>query len=283
MSAHTTLQIGGTADMFLCINSENELQKVLKEASGTNLPVTLIGKGSNLLVLDSGIRGLVIRPEGGLQHISVSGNVIKAHAGVTLAMLAQTAARHNLSGLEFAGGIPGTLGGAVCMNAGAYEGEMKQVVTTVRGFRLDGTPFSFSNADMAFGYRHSRAMEETLFITEVTLKLHVGDNKQIVAKMNDFNAKRREKQPLTDLSCGSTFKRPEGHYAAALIEQCGLKGARVGHCEVSVKHAGFLINHPGGTAKEYLALISLVQETVFQKTGVFLEPEVRILGSPQTA
>lgn len=278
MAEHTSLKIGGKADLMAAPANEAELIALLKAAKDDNLPVTIIGKGSNLLVLDGGIRGLVIKIEAPMSEILVDGETLFAAGGASMAAAAQTALHASLTGLEFISGIPGTVGGGVFMNAGAYDGEMKNVVTRVCGVTREGEPFTYSNADMAFGYRTSIAQAEQLIITGVHFALKRADPEAIALKMKDFNERRRQKQPLTDLSCGSTFKRPEGHFAGTLIESCGLKGARVGPCEVSPKHAGFLINHKGGTAKDYLALIAHVQKTVFEKTGVLLEPEVRIVG-----
>lgn len=278
MSSHTTLKIGGPADWFAVPKDEAELIGLLKEAKEAGLPVTVIGKGSNLLVLDGGIRGLVIQIDKVFAGVTVQGTRVSALSGTSMAALAKAAADAALTGLEFASGIPGTVGGGVFMNAGAYGGEMKDVVTQVHGVNYAGETFSYAAQDMRFAYRHSRAQEERLIITRIDFELAPGDQQAIFEKMADLNARRRDKQPLLDLSCGSTFTRPPGHFAGTLIEQCGLKGVRVGMSEVSQKHAGFLINHEGGTAKDFLALIALVQKTVFEKTGVKLEPEVRILG-----
>lgn len=278
MSSHTTLKIGGPADWFAVPKDEAELIGLLKEAKEAALPVTVIGKGSNLLVLDGGIRGLVIQIDKVFAGVMVQGTRVSALSGTSMAALAKAAADAALTGLEFASGIPGTVGGGVFMNAGAYGGEMKDVVTQVHGVNYAGETFSYAAQDMRFAYRHSRAQEERLIITRIDFELAPGDQQAIFEKMADLNARRRDKQPLLDLSCGSTFTRPPGHFAGTLIEQCGLKGVRVGMSEVSQKHAGFLINHEGGTAKDFLALIALVQKTVFEKTGVKLEPEVRILG-----
>ncbi len=278
MTHHTSLKIGGCADIMIFPENEKQLISILKEANRAAVPVHIIGKGSNLLVLDGGIRGLVIKIEKEFSGIEMDGTQVSCYAGTSMAHLANTAAQNGLSGLEFASGIPGTVGGGVYMNAGAYDGEMKNVVTAVYGLTSQGEPFQYTNEDMVFGYRHSQAQDENLIITKVAFNLTLGKPEDIFAKMGDFNSRRREKQPLTDLSCGSTFKRPQGHFAGTLIEQCGLKGTSVGPCQVSEKHAGFLINHPGGTAKDFLALIALVQKTVYDKTGVQLEPEVRIIG-----
>ena len=278
MQRHTSLKTGGCADILVCPANEEELQSILSEAHAEGVPVQIIGKGSNLVVKDGGIRGLVIKIDKAFSGIDIEDARITCLAGTSMANLAAAAAQAGLSGLEFAQGIPGTVGGGIFMNAGAYGSEMKDVVKTVFGLDSSGKSFEYSNADMAFSYRFSRAEADGLIITKAIFELTPGDKERITAKMNDFALRRREKQPLSALSCGSTFKRPEGHYAGALIEECGLKGVKVGLSQVSEKHAGFLINHPGGTAKDFLALIALVQKTVYDKKGIMLETEVRILG-----
>jgi UDP-N-acetylmuramate dehydrogenase len=205
---------------------------------------------------------------------------LTAEAGAALTKLSNAAANHGLAGLEFAAGIPGTVGGAVYMNAGAYGGEMKDSVMIVSAIAMNGTPLRWSGAEMRFGYRKSRLNQggELAAIISVTVALTPGDEDAIHAAMKEFNARRREKQPITLPSCGSTFKRPEGYFAGTLIEECGLKGHRIGGVSVSELHAGFLVNDQGGTAADYLALIAHVQRVVFERKGVKLEPEVRIIG-----
>lgn len=277
MSEYTTLKLGGPADYLASPASEEELAALFAEARRADLPVTVIGHGSNLLVLDGGIRGLVIRLGKNMSRIEVKGNRVKAQAGIMLGALAAAAAEAGLTGLEFASGIPGTLGGAVTMNAGAYDGEMSKVMTAVRGIRSDGTRISYTGDEMAFGYRTSRVQKEDFIVTEAELTLQPGVKEEIRAKMAELNGRRAEKQPLNLPSAGSTFKRPEGYFAAALIDQCGLKGYCIGGAEVSTKHAGFLVNK-GTSAADYLALIRHVQQVVESRAGVQLETEVKIIG-----
>ena len=277
MSEHTTLRLGGPADYLVFPRSEEEINALFSEAGAYNLPVTVIGHGSNLLVLDGGIRGLVISIEKNMRKISREGNTITAQAGAMLGSAALEAADAGLSGLEFASGIPGTVGGGVTMNAGAYDGEMAQVVTKVRGIYPGGKPVTLSRKEMDFGYRHSAVTKKNIIVTEVTFELREGDPAEIRAKMSELNARRAEKQPLDVPSAGSTFKRPEGFYAAALIDQCGLKGYSVGGARVSMKHAGFLVN-TGTSSRDFLELMRKVQQIVEERVGVKLEPEIRIIG-----
>ena len=280
MSQYTTLRLGGPADWLAFPRSREEIAAMYAEAGEAGIPVTIIGHGSNLLVLDGGIRGLVIRVEKNMREIRVDGNRIIAQAGAMLGTVARMAAEAGLAGLEFASGIPGTVGGGVTMNAGAYDGEMAQVVTRVDGVEPDGTPVSLSNGEMAFGYRTSAVKDRNFVVTEVTFELTEGNREEIFARMSDLNARRAEKQPLDVPSAGSTFKRPEGYFAAALIDQCGLKGYSVGGAMVSMKHAGFLINQ-GTSSADYLALMRKVQSIVLERANVHLEPEIRVLGSEE--
>ena len=282
MAHHTTLQLGGPAQILAQPKDREELRWLLQEAAGRGIPVTVIGNGSNLLVRDGGIRGLVIKIGPAMSQITVNGCKIHAQGGATLARVSQTAAQEGLEGLAFAGGIPGTVGGGVYMNAGAYGGEMCQVVTRVEGLTREGEPFSYTGDEMKFSYRKSRVQQEKSLITDVYLTLVPGNKEAIFARMNELNRQRREKQPLTVPSAGSTFKRPEGYYAAALIDECGLKGLQVGGAQVSEKHAGFLTNAQGGTAADFLALIAKVQQIVLREKGVKLETEVEILGEETT-
>lgn len=291
MSRYTTLRLGGPADVLVQVSSAEQISCALAAAHALEVPVTILGNGSNLLVRDGGIRGLVIHV--GELFSAVSDPVplgdgryaITAQGGATLTKLANAAADHALCGLEFAGGIPGTVGGAVFMNAGAYGGEMKDVVSCVTAIEPDGTNVAFTGEEMAFGYRKSRLNQRDMpvAVTSVTVVLTPGDEETIRATMREFNARRREKQPITLPSCGSTFKRPEGMFAGTLIDQCGLKGARVGGASVSTLHAGFLVNDQEGTAADYLALIAHVQQVVLEKKGVLLQPEVRIIGEDAPA
>ena len=277
LARYTTLHLGGPASLLACPDKPEQVQLLLKEAHALDVPVIIIGNGSNLLVKDGGIRGLVIRLCRDMQHIEVHGNAIRAEAGAMMSTLSMAAAEANLAGLTFASGIPGTVGGGVYMNAGAYGGEMAQVVSQVEGFDMTGEPFSYTREEMTFGHRHTRLMDENKLITHVTFQLQPGKREELLAEMVDFNTRRAEKQPLTQFSAGSTFKRPPNGFASAMIDQCGLKGCTIGGAQVSEKHAGFCINK-GGTAADFLALMAHVQQVVQEKFGTMLEPEVRILG-----
>ena len=277
MARYTTLHLGGPADLLASPDRPEQVQLLLRTAHELHVPVVVIGNGSNLLVKDGGIRGLVIRMCRDMQHIEVHGHQMRAEAGAMMSTLAMAAAEANLAGLTFASGIPGTVGGGVYMNAGAYGGEMSQVVTLVEGFDMTGEPFSYSRQELNFSHRHTRLMEEDKLITHVSFQLHPGKREELLAEMVDFNTRRAEKQPLTKFSAGSTFKRPANGFASAMIDQCGLKGYSVGGAQVSEKHAGFCINQ-GGTAADFLALMAHVQQAVQDRFGTWLEPEVRILG-----
>ena len=280
MSAHTTLRLGGPAALFCCPETARQLQALLRAASNEGWPVTVLGHGSNLLVLDGGIDGLVLCLKGELAQTRREGCRLTAGGGAALSGLARFAAKNGLQGLGFAEGIPGTVGGGVVMNAGAYGGELSQVASWVEGLLLDGSgSFRMEAEELAFGYRASRLQQLPAVVTAAGFALQPGDPAQLEAELQALRQRRAEKQPLDVPSAGSTFKRPAGGYAAALIDQCGLKGARVGGAQVSEKHAGFLVNL-GGTAADFLALMQLVQQRVQQETGILLEPEVRILGEP---
>ena len=277
MSEYTTLKLGGPADYLAFPRSAEEISALFAEAGAYNLPVTVIGHGSNLLVLDGGIRGLVICIGKNMRTITREGNTITAQAGAMLGSAAMEAAEAGLTGLEFASGIPGTVGGGVTMNAGAYNGEMSQVVKTVKALSPGGEEIVLSRDEMDFSYRHSAVTEKNLVVTETTFELQPGDPAKIRAKMSELNARRAEKQPLDVPSAGSTFKRPEGFFAAALIDQCGLKGYSIGGARVSMKHAGFLVN-TGTSSKDFYDLMQKVQQIVEERVGVKLDPEIRVLG-----
>ena len=277
MRQYTTLRLGGPADWLVFPRSGEEISEIFAEAREAGLPVTVIGHGSNLLVLDGGIRGVVIRVEKNMRAIRVEGTRIVAQAGAMLGTVAMAAAEAGLTGLEFASGIPGTVGGGVTMNAGAYGGEMAQVVMRVNGVYPNGTRVSLATEEMRFGYRASVIQGTDLVVTEVTFDLQKGDPAAIREKMSTLNAQRAEKQPLDVPSAGSTFKRPEGYYASALIDQCGLKGYSIGDAMVSMKHAGFLVN-TGSSSADFKALMDKVQSIVEERAGVHLEPEIRVIG-----
>lgn len=278
MTKHTSFHIGGPAELMAQPQSEAELQSLLLKAAEAAVPVTLVGNGSNLLVRDKGIRGLVIKLGSMLRDIKVSGNVLTFGSGVSLAQASKKAAELGLSGMEFAVGIPGSIGGAVYMNAGAYDGEMSKVVKSVRVMDAAGEVSELSAGELDFGYRHSALQGSGKIVTSVTVELAAGDKQAIAEKMADFSNRRITKQPLELPSAGSMFKRPPGYFAGTLIDQTGLKGYTVGGAQISTKHAGFVVNIGGATAADVLQLISDVQAKVFAAHGVHLEPEVLVLG-----
>ena len=279
MARHTTMRVGGPAEILFSPASEGELLFAVREAKRAGAPFRIIGNGSNLLVLDGGLPGLTIRLGEAFSKISVDGNQIRAQAGALLSRVAAAARDASLTGLEFASGIPGSAGGGMAMNAGAYGGQLSDVFEGCRALDPEtGIISALGPAEMALGYRESAALSRGLIVTEAAFRLTAGDRSAIQAKMDDLSARRREKQPLNLPSAGSTFKRPEGYFAGALIEQAGLKGLRVGGACVSEKHAGFVVNDRDATARDVLDLIRLVQARVLEHSGVRLETEVRILG-----
>ena len=296
MSRHTTFRVGGPVPVMALPRNVEEINWILSVSClEFGVRPFFMGKGSNLLVSDRGADLLVMKTCGGLDRLELeeegknwdaarpNARAIIAGSGVSLARLSGFALEHGLAGLEFAQGIPGSVGGGVYMNAGAYGGEMSQVVSTVSSMGMPGEEFVREHLDPGFSYRHSVYQEVHDFIREVRFLLEPGDRLEIKAKMDDFAARRREKQPLEYPSAGSTFKRPpavDGQpvYAAALIERCGLKGLTVGGAQVSEKHAGFIINRGGAACKDIVELMARVRERVFRETGVTLEPEVRWLG-----
>ncbi|MBR6743328.1 MAG: UDP-N-acetylmuramate dehydrogenase [Clostridia bacterium] len=278
MSRHTSFKIGGAADVYLCPQSADELKTVLSVARAENTPLTIIGNGSNLLVSDNGIKGAVISTIKFNKIKMLDENTIYADAGASLTAVCLAAKDAGLTGLEFAYGIPGSIGGALFMNAGAYGGEMKDITESAESITLDGELISRKAEDMKLGYRQSIYRENGEIITGVTLRLKKGDKKEILDRMNELMNKRKTSQPLNYPSAGSTFKRPVGGFAAALIDECGLKGTNVGGAEVSQKHAGFIINKGNATASDVLVLIEKIKETVFSKKKIMLEPEVIFIG-----
>ena len=279
MARFTTFRVGGPADVLVNIDSAAEISVALRAARAAGVPVTIIGNGSNLLVRDGGIRGLVMRISQPMSAITREGDTLHVQAGATLPAVAGFAQRSGLEGLAPMAGIPGTIGGAVIMNAGAYGGEMSQVVTRVDAIaRSDGKPIRFEGRALGFAYRHSAMMDAGVIVTDVTLRLAPGDPDAIARRTEELLVARREKQPLEYPSAGSTFKRPEGAFAARLIDDAGLKGLRIGDAQVSEKHAGFIVNLGSATASDILALMAEVQSRVLAASGITLEPEVRILG-----
>jgi UDP-N-acetylmuramate dehydrogenase len=277
MKNHTTFRIGGSAECLITPDRQ-QLKEVLFLAKTEKIPVTVIGNGSNLLVRDGGIRGLVIEIGKAMGEIHREGNTLIAGAGVLLSKLAATAARDGLSGLEFASGIPGSLGGAVVMNAGAYGGEMKQVLTWAKVLTTDGEEKLLSNEELALSYRHSCIPENAYLVTEAAVTLTPAPTDVIFSRMEELKKQRIEKQPLEYPSAGSTFKRPEGYFAGKLISDAGLRGYRVGGAQVSEKHCGFVINAGGATATDVEQLMRDVADKVREQFEVELEPEVKIIG-----
>lgn len=279
MKLHTTFKIGGPADCLIFPASMEETEKVLALVNEYKLPLTILGNGSNVLVQDKGIRGVVVKFARPMAKIRHEGTRIIAGAGALLKDVSEAAAQSSLTGLEFACGIPGSIGGAIFMNAGAYDGEMKNVADTVRTVDRAGNIHTYSRDELDLGYRHSRFQDNGEAIVEVELCLEPGDSKAIRAKMDDFTQRRESKQPLEMPSAGSTFKRPKGYFAGTLIQETGLKGLQVGGAQVSTKHAGFVVNATGNaTAADVRGLIHEVQQRVYEKHGVMLHPEVRIIG-----
>ena len=274
MSRHTTFRVGGSAELFLEIRTASEIQKLLTFFQESGTKYFIVGNGSNLLVSDGGYDGAILHIGEGFDKIGVVGEKVRAQAGALLGRAALTAQQNSLTGLEFAFGIPGSVGGAAVMNAGAYGGEMSQVVSMVTGFTSDGDEVKLSNKELDFGYRKSILKQEKIVVAEVEFCLSDGSPEEISMKMNDLTGRRRAKQPLEYPSAGSTFKRPEGHFAGKLIMDAGLKGLCVGGAQVSEKHCGFIINKGGATAADVRQLMKKVQDRVKEQSGVELEPEI---------
>lgn len=274
MAGHTTFQIGGPADCLLQLENEEQLKNIQKYLNLIEEPLFILGNGSNLLVSDHGYEGVVLQIGQKMSRIEVDGCRIVAQAGALLSQVAKTALENGLTGLEFASGIPGTVGGGVVMNAGAYEGELSQVVTQVDVVSSQGESLTFNNATMEFGYRTSVLRKNPFTVTSVTFDLKEGDRQQIQAKMEELAAMRRQKQPLEYPSAGSTFKRPEGYFAGKLIMDAGMRGYQTGGARVSDKHCGFIINVGKATAQDVLDVIAEVKERVKVRFGVDLETEV---------
>ncbi len=277
MSRHTTFRVGGPADYMYFPDSEEDLLNAINCARRAEMNCIIIGNGSNLVVRDGGIRGMVIVLGDAFADVRAEDTRIIAQAGVSMAKTACFAQERGLSGLEFASGIPGTLGGGCAMNAGAYGGQISDVLISARVL-LDGEIRTLSRDEMQMGYRTTLPLTRGGIVLSAIFELRRDDPAAILARMKDLNARRREKQPLNLPSAGSMFKRPEGHFAGALIQECGLKGARVGGAQVSEKHAGFVVNAGGATAADILNLVALVQRTVLERTGIALEMEPRVLG-----
>ncbi len=284
MSSHTTFRIGGPADFFIETGDAQVLAKLVKLCRNEDMPFFILGNGSNLLVSDEGYRGVMISLKGfddivfQEQKTEDGRTVMTAGSGALLSRIAGRVADEGLTGFEFAGGIPGTLGGAVTMNAGAYGGEIKDVILSAEVMDMDGRIKKLTGDELDLSYRHSVIQEKNLIVLSASFAFEQGDVQQIKEKMRQLNAQRREKQPLEYGSAGSTFKRPEGYFAGKLIQDAGLKGYRCGDVMVSEKHSGFVVNVGNGTCRDAMRVIEYVQQKVYEQFGVELEPEVRLLG-----
>lgn len=279
MKKHTNFKIGGNADVFVIAKSIEEIKCVIKFSKENNIPLTILGNGSNVLVSDKGIRGIVLQI--GLKEIKVEKHenaLIEVDAGAMLGALAQILLKQSISGFEFAAGIPGSIGGAIRMNAGAYGGEMKDIVKNVTVLNEKGEINILTNEECEFSYRHSRFTNSKEIVIKVTLELPLGDEAEIKAKMDEYDQSRREKQPLNLPSAGSTFKRGSDFITAKLIDECGLKGYTSGNAQVSTLHAGFVVNLGNATAQDVLNVVNHVKQVVLEKTGKQIELEVELLG-----
>jgi len=278
MKNHTSIKIGGLADIMVMPGSVEDIQSVIEICKKSDVPYFIMGNGSNLLVRDKGMRCVVIKLGDRFANVTTDGNIVIAQAGVLLSVLSEKIAMEGLKGFEFANGIPGTLGGAVTMNAGAYGGEMKDIVKGVKVLDVWGKTKSLLSEELEFGYRTSVIQARSYIVLEVEMEFEKGNYEEIAAITKELAEKRTAKQPLDLPSCGSVFKRPPGHFAGKLIEDSGLKGKRIGGAQVSELHCGFIVNIGNATAGDVLDLVKLVQETVKCKFGIQLETEVKIIG-----
>ncbi len=278
MANHTSFKIGGPADIMTYPGNSNQLVNIVKECVKSNIPYMVMGNGTNLLVSDKGIRGVVIKIYDNLAAFKVDNDTIELEAGMLVSKASKLALKYSLTGLEFAEGIPGTVGGAVTMNAGAYIGEMCMVVHQTEYMDGEGNIITITGDEHCFSYRSSIIQKSKGIVLKTRLKLQKGDSVNIKEKMDEFNFKRRDKQPLEWPSAGSVFKRPQGYFVGKLIDDCGLRGYGIGGAQISDKHSGFIINRGGATCSDVLALIKYIQTTVDEKFGVQLEPELRIIG-----
>ena len=279
MAQHTSFKAGGNADMMVLPQNIDELKYVLQTLANSGYPYMILGNGSNVLVKDGGYKGIIVKMGDTFDYVNVDGCTVECGAASLLSVAAKTAAAAGLKGFEFASGIPGSIGGAVFMNAGAYDGEMKFVLEKVRVISKDGSKDRFMTAEeLDMGYRHTVLHESGDIVVEAVLKLEEGDVDEIKAKIADLTARRNSKQPVNFPSAGSFFKRPTGYFAGKLVQDAGLKGLAVGGAQVSELHSGFIINKGGATATDIIQLMEIVQQTVMDKFGVMLEPEVRIIG-----
>jgi len=278
MKNYTTIKTGGLADIIVMPQSTTEIQSIIKICKENNVPYFVMGKGSNLLVSDKGIRCVVIKLGDKFAKITIDGNDVIAQAGASLSALSEKIMEKSLKGFEFAGGIPGTLGGATTMNAGAYGGEMKYIIKSVKVLNTEGEIINLSSEELKFGYRTSIIQIKNYIVLEVKMKFERGNYEEIAETTRDLMKMRNAKQPLDLPSCGSVFKRPAGHFAGKLIEDSGLKGKKIGGAKVSKLHCGFIVNIDNATTNDVLDLIELIQKTVKSKFGVQLETEVKIIG-----
>lgn len=280
MKNHTTFKVGGSADYFVIPQNITEAAEIVRLLLRYNIPYYVVGNGSNLLVSDDGFRGVIISVSKGLDYINIDGNELTVGAGALLSKVASVAINNGLKGLVFASGIPGSIGGAVVMNAGAYGGEMKDVIKEVTLFDIATSEIvTLSNEDMKFSYRNSVVKSHPYIVLSAVITCENGNVEELKAEATELATKRKEKQPLEYPSAGSTFKRPEGYFAGKLIEDAGLKGYCVGGAQVSQKHSGFVINKGGATATDIITLINDVRAKVYSEYGVVLEPEVCMLGN----
>lgn len=278
MKNHTSFKIGGPADILVIPDNEQDIIDAIKFCRNNDVKYFIMGNGTNLLVKDTGIRGVVIKVANGFDKIDVNNDILICQSGALLSKIAKVALRNSLAGFEFASGIPGSIGGAITMNAGAYGGEMKDIVTKVKVLDRDNNVVEFTNDEMKFRYRGSEVIDQELVVLGVEIKLEKEEYSLIDEKMRDFTDRRISKQPLEFPSGGSTFKRPEGYYAGKLIDDAGLRGVRYRDAQVSEKHCGFIINTGEATFEDVITLIKTVQKIVHDKFGVKLETEIKIIG-----
>lgn len=280
MSRHTTFKTGGAADVFITADNTEHLKYLCQKAKNSGIPFFALGNGSNILVDDRGIRGAVISFGGKFKDIRLDdgGELITCGAGASLSSVCIFAQKNSLTGMEFAYGIPGSAGGAAFMNAGAYGHSISEIISSCDYVKMEGTSGSFNCSELGFGYRHSVFSDGGYIITSLHLKLEKGDPEQIAAQMSEILGRRKAKQPLDLPSAGSVFKRPQGHFAGKLIEDCGLKGKSVGGAAVSEKHAGFIVNKGNATSSDIKELIEIIKENIYSRTGVQLECEIRFIG-----
>lgn len=278
MRNHTTFRIGGHADVMVFPNTEKEIAEIIKLAQKHEIQYVVIGNGSNILVTDKGVRGIVIKLADSFSKSEIKDNLVYAESGIRLTALSRKIVEAGLAGFEFASGIPGTVGGGVFMNAGAYDSEMKNIVKSVRIIDKSGSIKELTKNDMDFGYRNSIAMKNDYIILSVCFELEYGNKEEIKAKIEDFTKRRTTKQPIAEYSAGSTFKRPEGHFAGKLIEDSGLRGYSAGEAKISEKHCGFVINKGSSTFEDMINFIEEVKAKVHSNTGIKLEEEIKIIG-----